>query len=107
MGRARPRTPVSAGRRPVRCRSPACRRSCHRSVTRMGGRPAAGGGRWVDIAPERLPRWLENFARWHGSYTTDGLTVTAADQAIAVFEPQPGAGGVHELADLLLTATEP
>jgi hypothetical protein len=73
----------------------------------MGGRPAAGGGRWVDVAPERLPRWLENFARRHGSYTTDGLTVTAADRAVAVFEPQPGADGVHELADLLLTATEP
>jgi len=61
----------------------------------------------VDVAPERLPRWLENFARRHGSYTTDGLTVTAGDEAVAVFEPQPGAGGVHELADLLLTATEP
>jgi hypothetical protein len=73
----------------------------------MGGRPAAGGGRWVDVAPERLPRWLENFARRHGSYTTDGLTVTAGDEAVAVFEPQPGADGVHELADLLLTATEP
>jgi hypothetical protein len=73
----------------------------------MGGRPAAGGGRWVDVAPERLPRWLENFARRHGSYTTDGLTVTARDEAVAVFEPQPGADGVHELADLLLTATEP
>jgi len=61
----------------------------------------------VDVAPERLPRWLENFARRHGSYTTDGLTVTAGDEAVAVFEPQPGADGVHELADLLLTATEP
>jgi Actinobacteria/chloroflexi VLRF1 release factor len=73
----------------------------------MGGRQAAGGGRWVDVAPERLPRWLENFAKRHGSYTADGLTVTAADGALAEFEPQPGGGDVHELAELLLTATKP
>ena len=39
----------------------------------MAARPAAGGGRWVDVAPERLTRWLENFATRHGDYTADGL----------------------------------
>lgn len=29
-------------------------------------RPAAGGGRWVEVAPERLERWLAGFAERHG-----------------------------------------
>jgi hypothetical protein len=52
-----------------------------------GGRPAAGGGRWVEVPPERLPRWLDNFAERHGDTTTtrtdEGLLVTAADGATA------------------------
>ncbi len=30
-------------------------------------RPAAGGGRWVAVAPERLERWLDGFAARHGA----------------------------------------
>lgn len=33
-------------------------------------RPAAGGGRWVTVAPERLERWLAGFAERHGETTT-------------------------------------
>jgi hypothetical protein len=66
----------------------------------MAGRPAAGGGTWVDVAPERLPRWLENFAARHGSYQVSGLTVTAADGADAVLEPGLAAGSVQNLEDL-------
>ncbi|MFG1606277.1 acVLRF1 family peptidyl-tRNA hydrolase [Actinoplanes sp. NPDC049265] len=73
----------------------------------MGARPAAGGGRFVDVAPERLSRWLANFATRHGPYTADGLTVTAADGAVAVFEPPPGAAGVPDLDALAATATAP
>ena len=29
-------------------------------------RPAAGGGRWIAVAPERLERWLAGFAERHG-----------------------------------------
>jgi hypothetical protein len=61
----------------------------------------------VDVAPERLPRWLENFATRHGAYTTDGLTVTAADGSAATFEPPPGAADVPHLDDLTATATAP
>lgn len=61
----------------------------------------------MDVAPERLERWLHNFATRHGSYTTGGLTVTASDGAVATFEAPPGAGDVPELADLLLTAAAP
>jgi hypothetical protein len=66
----------------------------------MAGRPAAGGGRWVDVGPERLPRWLENFAARHGGYTADGLHLVAADGATADVEPPPGAAHVQTIDDL-------
>jgi hypothetical protein len=68
----------------------------------MSGRPAAGGGRWVDVAPERLPRWLENFATRHGPYTEKGLSVVAADGAVAEFE-----GPATDLAQLIDEAVKP
>ncbi len=50
-------------------------------------RPAAGGGRWVDVAPERIVRWLTGFAERHGgsaaSGTPDGLRLVAADGTTA------------------------
>src|SRR4029453_1176192 len=73
----------------------------------MSGRPAAGGGRWIDVAPERLARWLENFAARHGDVTTDGLTLVAEDGASAQFEPPPGAVPVQHLDDLVRTAGGP
>lgn len=69
----------------------------------MGERAAAGGGKWVDVAPERLTRWLENFERRHGAYGETGLTVTAEDGATATFQTPPGApnaGSVAELIDI-------
>lgn len=77
-------------------------------------RPAAGGGRWVSVDPERLEHWLEGFAGRHGAVTwTAGATsvdVRAADGARAGCEvpfpplaPDPGAayGGLldHALAE--------
>jgi hypothetical protein len=54
-------------------------------------RPAAGGGRWVDIPPERLQRWFDNFAERHGVLTTmaasDVVTVAAADGTVAECHP--------------------
>jgi hypothetical protein len=67
----------------------------------MAARPAAGGGRWVDVAPDRLPRWLENFAARHGGYTADGLRLVGADGATADLEPPPGAPGVRTIDHLL------
>ncbi len=72
----------------------------------MGGRPAAGGGRWIDVAPERLPRWLENFAARHGPYTADGLTLTAGDGATARLTPPPGAARVPDVDDLVRVAPQ-
>jgi hypothetical protein len=52
-----------------------------------GTRPAAGGGRWVSVAPERLEGWLARFAGRHGPLrwdaAADQVTVTAADGAVA------------------------
>jgi hypothetical protein len=54
-------------------------------------RPAAGGGRWVDVAPERLERWLTGFAARHGAARYDAVgedlvIVTAPDGARAEVE---------------------
>lgn len=50
-------------------------------------RPAAGGGRWVDVDPERLAGWVDGFAQRHGdietSWSPEVVTVVAADGAIA------------------------
>jgi hypothetical protein len=55
--------------------------------------PAAGGGRWVDVPPERLVSWIVTFTERHqaGSVSPDeaGATVTftAADGAVAQCHP--------------------
>ncbi len=73
----------------------------------MGGRTAAGGGRWVEVAPERLPRWLANFATRHGAYREEGLTVVAEDGASAEFRTPPGVPGQATLAALIDAARAP
>jgi Actinobacteria/chloroflexi VLRF1 release factor len=73
----------------------------------MGGRAAAGGGKWVDVAPERLPRWLENFGTRHGAYREEGLTLIAEDGASAQLQAPPGAGPVSTVADLIREAQTP
>ena len=73
----------------------------------MGERAAAGGGKWVDVAPERLVRWLENFERRHGAYRETGLTLTAEDGASAAWQTPPGADEVATLAELIETAQRP
>jgi VLRF1 release factor-like protein len=73
----------------------------------MGERAAAGGGKWVDVAPERLPRWLANFETRHGPYEEVGLTLTAADGASAEWHPPPGAGPATTIAELISQARAP
>ena len=56
----------------------------------MRSRPAAGGGRQVAVAPERLERWLAGFAERHGGATSSGTTWTGGDGAVAQVEvPYP------------------
>ncbi|WP_268958269.1 acVLRF1 family peptidyl-tRNA hydrolase [Salinispora arenicola] len=60
----------------------------------MRSRPAAGGGRWVDVDPARVARWVEGFADRHGPSTCTpqeyGLLLTAPDGAIAELHAPPG-----------------
>jgi Actinobacteria/chloroflexi VLRF1 release factor len=55
--------------------------------------PAAGGGRWVEVAPERFAKWISEFALRHGGAgpvaRENAATVTfgAADGSIAECHP--------------------
>ncbi|WP_182886217.1 acVLRF1 family peptidyl-tRNA hydrolase [Microbispora sp. H10885] len=53
----------------------------------MTGRPAAGGGRWVSVAPERLAGWIARFAARHGPIEAvtlpDVVRLDATDGAVA------------------------
>lgn len=72
----------------------------------MSSRPAAGGGRWVEVPPERLERWFAGFAERHGVDRTESagslVTIVGADGALAEchppFPPVPDLGdGVKAL----------
>ncbi len=65
-------------------------------------RPAAGGGRWVTTAPERLQRWLDGFASRHGAVVREfddhTVRLVAEDGALAEIEVPfpPLCGGLVE-----------
>jgi hypothetical protein len=70
-----------------------------------GPRPAAGGGRVLGVAPERLDRWLDGVAARHGSFTDvevddDGAVhVRCADTtALALTAPYGWTPGTPPLA---------
>jgi VLRF1 release factor-like protein len=81
--------------------------------------PAAGGGRWVEVPPERFVSWIATFAERHGgagrvaasrlvtSAGDDGtVTFSAADGATAECHPPfpsaaAGISGVREAAEAL------
>ncbi|GAA1858450.1 acVLRF1 family peptidyl-tRNA hydrolase [Asanoa iriomotensis] len=71
-------------------------------------RPAAGGGRWVDVDPDRLTRWVDGFRERHGDYaqrpTDDALVLAAFDGATAALHPPPGAPLSADLADFVEAA---
>jgi hypothetical protein len=72
-------------------------------------RPAAGGGRWVEVDPERLARWFDGFAARHGEVEcrgmADGLTVAATDGETA--ECHLVVGAAADLGDLITQALRP
>jgi hypothetical protein len=52
--------------------------------------PAAGGGHWVEVQPDRFPSWIDEFRRRHGAAagpvmdeTGTVVTVPAADGSVA------------------------
>jgi Actinobacteria/chloroflexi VLRF1 release factor len=73
------------------------------------GRPAAGGGRWVDVDPERLARWLDGFVERHGETAVrpapDGLVLTGADGEIA--ECHLLIGAASDVETLIAEAARP
>jgi hypothetical protein len=78
----------------------------------MGVRQAAGGGRWVDVAPERIERWVDGFANRHGAeFATAvvplGLRLTALDGAVAELHTPPGASPAVDLDSFLAEAVAP
>jgi hypothetical protein len=46
-----------------------------------GSRPAAGGGRWISVGPERLVGWLARYAERHGELTWTGGDEVVVGQA--------------------------
>jgi len=77
----------------------------------MSARPAAGGGRWIDVDPGRLAKWLNGFAERHGesAAAVDGSAVrlVAPDGAIAELFAPPGAGSPGSLDALVAAALAP
>jgi hypothetical protein len=77
----------------------------------MGSRPAAGGGRWVDVDPERLARWVEGFASRHGPpeavVTGYGVSLRAPDGVAAELYAPPGVTGYADLAGFTAAAVIP
>lgn len=73
-------------------------------------RPVAGGGRAVEVPPERLEGWFSRFGARHGgvestSVTADRLLVTAADGATATVSAAFGGfAPAGEAAGLVLDA---
>jgi len=61
--------------------------------------PAAGGGRWVDVPPERLVPWIVTFTQRHGagpvSHDEAGATVTFAGADGAAAECHPPFPPLH------------
>jgi hypothetical protein len=63
-------------------------------------RPAAGGGHWVTVPPERLERWLAGFAERHGEpVLVEDHVHHAVDGATAQIElpyPDDGAATIEQ-----------
>jgi hypothetical protein len=69
-------------------------------------RPAAGGGRWAEISPERLRGWIDGFYARHDGATEDGLVLTGASNGdVATLHPPPGLAHVVDV-DTLLSGLE-
>jgi hypothetical protein len=77
----------------------------------VGAKPAAGGGRWVEVDPARLARWLAGFAERHGEYqataATEGLRLVAVDGALAECHAPPGAPAADDVDEFVAHAVQP
>jgi hypothetical protein len=71
-------------------------------------RPAAGGGRWAEISPERLRGWLDGFYGRHDGATEQGLVLTGLSNGdTATLHPPPGLAGAQDVDTLLARMARP
>jgi hypothetical protein len=71
-------------------------------------RPAAGGGRWVEISPERIRGWLDGFYSRHDGAIEQGLVLTGVSNGdTATLYPPPGLADVHNVDTLLARVLRP
>jgi hypothetical protein len=71
-------------------------------------RPAAGGGRWVEISPERVRGWLDGFYHRHDGATEQGLVLTGVTTPdTATLHPPPGVTDVQDIDGLLTALRRP
>nr|BFE55678.1 acVLRF1 family peptidyl-tRNA hydrolase [Dactylosporangium thailandense] len=71
-------------------------------------KPAAGGGRWVEISPERLRGWLDGFYGRHQGADEDGLTLTGTSNGDkATLHPPPGLDAAEDIDALLRGVASP
>jgi hypothetical protein len=70
-------------------------------------RPAAGGGRWVEIAPRRLKRWLDGFYQRHDGATEEGLRLIAANGDTALLHLPPGVPEVPDIDAFIEAVGQP
>ncbi|GAA2516512.1 acVLRF1 family peptidyl-tRNA hydrolase [Pilimelia columellifera subsp. columellifera] len=72
---------------------------------------AAGGGRWAQVAPERIERWIAGFVERHGPVQigiVDGaLSLGAADGAMAQLHPPAGAATPTDVPSFVAGALAP
>ncbi|WP_431727471.1 acVLRF1 family peptidyl-tRNA hydrolase [Verrucosispora sp. TAA-831] len=77
----------------------------------MSSRPAAGGGRWVEVDPARTERWVAGFADRHGPFAATaqeyGLLLAAPDGATAELHTPPGAPVTADLETFVAEAVVP
>lgn len=71
-------------------------------------RPAAGGGRWVEISPERVRGWLDGFYGRHDGATEQALVLTGHSNGdTATLHPPPGLADVPDVDTLLAGLRNP
>ena len=71
-------------------------------------RHAAGGGRWVEISPERIRGWLDGFYSRHDGATEQGLMLTGASNGdTATLYPPPGLADAQDVDMLLAGISSP
>lgn len=71
-------------------------------------RPAAGGGRWVEISPERMRGWLDGFYGRHDGAAERGLVLTGNNNGdTATLYPPPGLEHAADVDSLLTALARP